>query len=404
MPGSNGKRESPLLERNVVAVSSAMLLLSLGENLWRKFLPKYLQALGAPIRAVGLFGSVEDFLDGIYQYPGGWLGDHLGRRNALVLFVALALVGYAMYAGATTWPWALAALVFVLGWSSMASPTLFAVVGDALPKEQRAMGFTVQAILRRVPILIAPILGGIVIARAGLVAGMRALFIVTIALALLTLAVVARVALPKIGGELTNIRGVWKSFPSSLRWLLLSDVFIRTCEGFVDEFAVIYAMNIIRLSAPQYGLLIAVQSITSIIVYIPAAAIADRLGRKPFVIATFLFFSAFPLAVAMSTSLLTATGAFVIGGLREIGEPSRKASIVDFAQPSLRARTVGLYYLIRSVAIAPAAFIGGVLWERQPALPFVVACCVGLAGTALYALSASSREQPHRDPAQSPSL
>src|SRR6476620_9076642 len=149
-------------------VSAAMLLLSLGESLWRKFLPKYLQALGAPIRAVGLFGSVEDFLDGIYQYPGGWLGDHLGRRRALLLFVTLAMIGYGLFAAASSWPWAIVALVFALGWSSMASPTLFAVVGDALPKERRAMGFTVQAILRRIPILLAPILGGIVIARAGL--------------------------------------------------------------------------------------------------------------------------------------------------------------------------------------------------------------------------------------------
>src|SRR5436305_9908242 len=93
------------LERNVVAVSIAMLLLSLGENLWKKFLPRYLQALGAPIRAVGLYGSAEDFLDGVYQYPGGWLGDRLGRRNALVVFVTLALIGYVLYAAGGSWVW-----------------------------------------------------------------------------------------------------------------------------------------------------------------------------------------------------------------------------------------------------------------------------------------------------------
>jgi len=86
--------------KNVVLVSAAMFLLSGGENLWRKFLPQYLRALGAPIRAVGFYGSLEDFLDGIYQYPGGFLGDHLGRRKALLLFVALAMVGYAIYAAA----------------------------------------------------------------------------------------------------------------------------------------------------------------------------------------------------------------------------------------------------------------------------------------------------------------
>jgi MFS family permease len=362
-----------------------MLLLSLGENLWKKFLPKYLQALGAPIRAIGLYGSAEDFLDGVYQYPGGWLGDHLGRRNALVTFVTLALIGYALYAVGGSWVWALVALVFAMAWTSMASPTLFAVVGDALPKERRTLGFTLQAILRRTPIVIAPLIGGWVIARSGLLRGMHLLFIGTIVCGVVTLFVVTRVRIDRIAGHPTNIRGVWRAVPDGLRRLLLSDIFIRTCEGLVDEFGVIYAMSIIGVSAPQYGLLIAIQMVTSIAVYIPAATIAGRIGAKPFVILTFLMFSFFPAAIVMSHGFAGLVVAYVIGGLREIGEPSRKALIVDFAEPALRARTVGLYYLIRSVAIAPAAFIGGLLWEVQPAVPFVTALVVGLIGTLIFA-------------------
>ena len=375
------------LEPNVIAVSVAMFLLALGENLWQKFLPKYLQALGAPIRAVGLFGSVDDFLDGIYQYPGGWLGDHLGRRASLLGFVVIAMVGYAMYGFAPDWRWIIAGLFFVSVWSSMGSPTLFAVIGDALPKERRAMGFTVQSMIKRVPIAVAPIIGGIMIARHGLVHGIRTLLIATIALALVTLVALSRVRIERIVGPPTNIRGVWQSFPGSLRWLLLSDVFIRTCEGLVDVFLVIYATTIVGISVPRYGLLVAVQMVTAILVYIPAGRIADRIGRKPFVIATFIAFSLFPLAVVMAHSFAALAGAFVVGGLREIGEPSRKALIVDFAQPATRARTIGLYYLIRSVAIAPAAFVGGLLWERQPSLPFFTALVAGLAGTVLFSLT-----------------
>ena len=76
-------------------------------------------------------------------------------------------------------------------------------------------------------------------------------------------------------------------------------------------------------------------------------------------IATFIAFAAFPVAVVLAHDFATLVVAFVVGGLREIGEPSRKAMIVDFAVPHLRARTVGLYYLIRSLSISPAAAIGG---------------------------------------------
>jgi len=375
------------LERNVVAVSAAMLLLALGENLWQKFLPKYLQALGAPIAAIRLFGSAKDFLDGVYQYPGGWLGDRLGRRAALFAFAVVAMIGYAIFAIAPSWPWIIGGLLLVSAWSSMGSPTLFAVVGDALPKGKRAMGFTVQSILRRVPIAIAPIVGGLVIVRFGLVTGIRALLVVTLVLGVIALTALARVRIARMAGPDTDIHGIWRTFPSPLRWLLVSDIFIRACEGLVDVFLVIYATTIVGISAPRYGLLIAVQMTTSIAVYLPAAKIADRVGRKPFVIATFLAFAFFPLAVVHAHSFAALIAAFIAGGLREIGEPSRKALIVDFAEPAIRARVVGLYYLIRSVAIAPAAFAGAVLWERHPSNPFLAAFAVGLAGTFLFALT-----------------
>src|SRR2546425_13367754 len=82
------------LERNVAIASAAVFLLGFGEELWKKFLPKYMEALGASTPMIGLFGTAEDFFDAIYQYPGGWIADHLGRRRAFLIFIALASAGY----------------------------------------------------------------------------------------------------------------------------------------------------------------------------------------------------------------------------------------------------------------------------------------------------------------------
>jgi MFS family permease len=380
------------LERNIVAVSVAMFLLALGENLWKRFLPKYLQLLGAPVTAIGFFGSCEDFLDGVYQYPGGWIADRYGRRRALLLFVTLAAIGYALYWVAPSWPFVFAGLVFVMAWSSMASPTLFAVVGDALPKERRALGFTVQSILRRVPIAVAPTLGGLAIAAYGLRSGIHLGLAVSVVLSAVTLGAVSRVNIPVTTDPIpTHIVAVWRSLPTPLRWLLASDIFIRTCEGLVDVFLVLYAINVIGISAPAYGILVAVQMTTAIVSYIPVARFADRMGRKPFVIATFVAFALFPVAVVLARDFATLVAAFVVGGLREVGEPARKALIVDLAVPSLRARSIGLYYLIRSLTITPAAFIGGLLWEITPALPFWMAGVIGFIGVVVFAVTVEER-------------
>ena len=378
-------------ERNVAVASAAVFLLGLGEELWKKFLPKYLEHLGAGPFVIGLFGTTEDFFDAVYQYPGGWLADRVGRRRAFLVFIGVASAGYLVYLLSPSWPWLFVGLAFAMAWHSMASPAVFAVIGDALPRSRRAMGFTLQSILKRVPMVISPLLGGALIAGLGIAAGVRVGLAVTLALAALTALVVRAINIPVRAGEAVNIRGVWRSFHQALKRLLVSDILIRTCEGMADIFVIIYVTNVLGLSVARYGLLVAIQITTSILVYIPAGRIADRVGRKPFVIATFLCFALYPVAVVTSSGFASLVVAFVVGGLREIGEPSRKAMIVDFAREDLRARTVGLYYLMRSLTITPSAAVGGLLWSVAPQAPFITAGVIGLAGTIVFAATVEER-------------
>jgi MFS family permease len=379
------------LERNVVVVSAVVFLLGFGEELWKRYLPKYLEALGAGVGGIGLFGTAKDFFDAVYQYPGGWLADRVGRRRAFLVFIAVASLGYFIYLVSPSWPYVFLGLALSMAWHSMASPAVFAVIGDALPKERRAMGFTLQSMLKRVPMAAAPLAGGALIAWAGVVSGVRAGLLVMLALAGLAAALTLAINLPVTVGAPANIRGVWRAFHATLKRLLVSDIIIRTCEGMAEIFIVLYVTNVTGVSLPQYGALVAVQMATAILVYIPAAKVADRVGRKPFVIATFVCFALFPVAVVLATSFTALAFAFVLGGLREIGEPSRKAMIVDFAEPHLRARTVGLYYLARGLTVTPAAAIGGLLWKIEPQAPFVAAGIIGIIGTLVFAATVEER-------------
>jgi MFS family permease len=379
------------LERNVSLASAAVFILGLGEELWKKFLPKYLEALGASTGAIGLFGTAEDFFDAVYQYPGGWIADRFGRRRAFLLFVTLASAGYLVYLLSPSWPFVFVGLALVMAWQSMASPAIFAIIGDALPRERRAMGFTLQSILKRVPIVIAPIAGGVLISSLGVVKGIHVALVITFALALITMLLVSRINVTVKTLHETGIVGVWQTFHTGLKRLLVSDVIIRTCEGMTGVITILYVTNVQHFSVRRYGTLVAIQMITSILVYIPAGKIADRVGRKPFVIATFLSFALFPVAIVAASSFLLIVLAFVIGGLREIGEPARKAMIVDLAQDNVRARSVGLYYLIRSLSITPAAAIGGLLWSIHPQVPFITAGIIGLIGTLVFAATVEEK-------------
>ena len=375
------------IERNVAAASGAIFLLGLGEELWKKFLPKYLESLGASVAAVGLFGTAEDFFDALYQYPGGWLADYWGRRKAFLTFLAAATVGYLVYLFSPTWPYLFLGLAFVMVWQTMGSPTIFATIADALPKNRHAMGFTLYSVLKRIPMVISPLIGGALFGAVGLARGVRVGLLITLGLAGCAATLLLSLRLPSTSRDDVRIGGVWNSFHPTLKRLLASDIVIRLCEGMADIFVVLYVTNVSGITLPEYGVLVSIQLMTSILIYVPSGKIAERVGRKPLVVATFLCFAFYPVAVILAHNFSGLVFAFILGGLREVGEPSRKAMIVGFAQQQMRARTVGLYYLVRSLSITPASVIGGLLWRVRPETPFVTAGIIGVLGTMLFALT-----------------
>jgi len=365
-----------------------MVILGTGEELWMRFVPKYLEALGASVTIISLYGVLRNLLDGVYQYPGGWLADRLGRRKSLVVFTLLAIAGYGLYMAAPDWRWVLAGTVFVMAWSSLSLPAIFAVIGDNLSSDRRAIGFSVQSILKRIPVVVGAMIGGWLIVRLGMVRGVRVGLAATIVLALVSILIVRRWYVEKPPGSRDShgFLSIWRGMDRNLKRLLVADILARWAEGIPDVFIVLYVTNVLGLNPLFYATLIAVQRLTSILIYLPIAKLSDRMNRKPFVLLTFAFFALFPLALARAHGLMWITLAFVVAGLREIGEPARKALIVDLASASARGRAVGAYYLVRGLAVFAAPFVGGVLWKVDPSLPFLVAFVVGVAGLIAYAV------------------
>jgi MFS family permease len=376
-------------------LAGSLFGLALGEELWQAYIPTYLTALGAGAVAVGLFGSSKDLLDSLFQYPGGWLADRFGRRRALLTFTALAMAGYATYALAPSWPVVFVGLFGVMAWKAGAFPTTFAVIGDSLPRERRAVAFSVQSVLIRLPRVIGAPLGGLLIAGFGMVAGIRVALLVTLVLALVVWMVQyygyredIRAPTHVTSGHL---RDVLSGMPSSLTRLLAADCLVRIGEGMAASFVILFVTQVRAFSAAEYGVLYAIQQAVAIAFYLPGGRFADVSGRTPVVMLTFVFFAAFPLAVRFASSYPALVAAFVVGGLKEIGEPARKSLIVDLAPDHQRARTVGAYYAIRNFLVVPAGLIGGLLWQRAPHLPLEAAFIVSGIGAVVFGLTSARR-------------
>jgi MFS family permease len=188
-------------------------------------------------------------------------------------------------------------------------------------------------------------------------------------------------AAPTAESSATTFFAVTRSFTPALRELLISDIFIRFCERIPYAFVILWAMNHARMDAQQFGLLVAFEMVTAMICYLPVAHLADKYGRRPFVLVTFLFFTLFPVTLLWGDSFGWLALAFVVRGLKEFGEPARKALIIGEAVPALRARTYGAYYLIRDCVVTTGSFLGAWLWSISPRANFIGAAVCGALGT-----------------------
>ncbi len=273
-------------------------------------------------------------------------------------------------------------------------PAIMSLISDAVPKNKRVMGVSMHSLVRRVPMALGPLIGGILIGVYGITNGVRISFIIAIVLAIVSIFIFS--AFIKDAGKrekTVKIRSMLKNLRGNLRTLLISDILVRFCEQIPYAFVVVWVVEKNGLSAFQFGILTAIEMVTAMIIYVPVAYLADRHTKKPFVVITFGFFTLFPLVLLFSRNFELLVIAFIIRGLKEFGEPTRKSLIMDFSPEGQKAGTFGAYYLVRDSIVSVVAFLGAFLWLISPSTDFLVAFAFGLLGTAIFWIFGKSSEK-----------
>ena len=382
------------LQRSTVGVLAMVVLVGMGERMAERFLPIYMMALGGGALAIGLLQAMDNFLSAIYSFPGGYLSDRIGTKKSLILFNLVAMGGFALVILIPTWQAVLVGAVFFISWSAISLPATLSLIYKVLPQNKRTMGVSMHSLVRRIPMALGPLVGGLFIIVWGERDGVRvafgaAFFMAAVALIMQQRMIEADNTLEANSGyacELTpekNPLKLLKLMNPSMKRLLVTDILIRFCEQIPYAFVVVWSMKIITepVTALQFGALTTIEMVTAVLVYIPVAYLADRSTKKPYVAITFVFFTLFPLVLLYSRSFEMLIVAFILRGLKEFGEPTRKALIMDLSPNNCRAGMFGLYYLIRDVVVAFAAIGGALLWQISPQANLVTAFIFGVVGT-----------------------
>jgi MFS family permease len=430
------------LERDVLVLSLAMLAFSLAFQMTSRYVPEYLNVLGASAGVIGLYGSVGNLISAVYPYPGGAISDRIGSRLALTLFGTIATVGFLLWyvapfvpavsvpvvefglpvvgavaVGGTVepWLWLFVGLFLTQAWKSFGLGATFAVVKQATDPEHLAMGFASTEVFRRIGFLLGPLLAaGLLAAAADFVTGFQYVLLVAVAFGAVATAaqhVLYDASEDTLGKSFEGIAGVvadLRAMPATLRPLLVADTLVRFANGMVYVFFVIVVTDFLAVGfevpglslRPDafFGVLLGVEMVIALVSMAPVSKLAERTGLKPVVAIGFTVYAVFPLLLIFAPAdqwLLVLLFAF--SGLRFAGLPAHKALIVGPAERDAGGRVTGTYYLLRNTIVIPSAALGGWLYGSEWALPtpagtivagpqlaFAAASAIGIAGVAYF--------------------
>jgi MFS family permease len=387
------------LQRSTVGVLAMVVLVGMGERMAERFLPIYILALGGGVLAIGLLQAMDNLLSALYSFPGGYLSDRIGTKKSLMIFNFVAMAGFTLVILVPAWQAVLAGAVLFISWSAISLPATMSLMYKVLPQHKRTMGVSMHSLVRRIPMALGPLLGGLCIGIWGEQHGVRLAFAAALVMAVAALLLQQRMIEDDAPERFTtphshkrtpekNPLKLLSLMNPAMKNLLVTDILVRFCEQIPYAFVVVWCMKTITesVSAFQFGLLTTIEMTTAVLVYIPVAFFADRSTKKPFVLITFVFFTLFPLVLLFSRSFEWLIVAFILRGLKEFGEPTRKALIMDLSPDHCKAGMFGLYYLIRDVFVSLAAVGGAFLWQVSPQANLLTAFFFGIVGTVGFAI------------------
>ena len=149
------------------------------------------------VRHWSLRHALRTLIGAIYAYPGGLLADRWGHRRAFITFNVVSIAGYALVLLIPRWGAVIAGMFLFLSWTCFSLPATFSLVGASVAANRYSMGIGVQMVIKRLPIMVAPLVGGILIDRFGVIPGVRVALIISILYA----AGATCIALPGVTGR-----------------------------------------------------------------------------------------------------------------------------------------------------------------------------------------------------------
>jgi MFS family permease len=356
----------PRLGRNVYALGAVSFFTDVSSEMIYPLLPVFLTSvLGASAGFVGTIEGAAESTAALLKLASGWWSDRIRRRKPLVLVgYVIASAMRPLVAIAQSASQVLVVRVSDRVGKGIRNSPRDALIADSVDPSIRGRAFGFHRSADNAGGVVGPLL-----AFAALTwwhESLRTVFWLASIPGIIAVLVVifgvkeVRRERPAAGADVDLRQPMSRRF-----WAVLVVIFVFTLGNSTDAF--------LLLRASQLGVPVALAPILWAVLHVvktasgtPGGALSDRVGRKPVLVAGWLWYAMIYLLFAQATAAWQAWALFAAYGIFfGLTEGSERALVADIVPAARRGAAYGWYYLAIGVGALPASVIFGLLWDRS---------------------------------------
>jgi MFS family permease len=364
---------------------------AIGDGLYVYLLPLYLRGLQASSAEVGLLYSILTVSTALTIIPGGFFADRFDRKKVMILGWAVWVPIPLMFFVSTNWTQLIPAMS--LYGFFLSGPATSAYVMTAARRDKVTITYTTISASWWLGYIFSPGIGGYISTAWGF---QLVFFIAFLLYAVATIVLFfisgQRAQKPQITTEETRTRS-W-NLPYAKKIILLSLFFsaVFFFLSLVRPLVVQFFQDVYKFESFQIGLLGSVGFLGSAVFSIGLGRIGDRRGKMiAAAIALLVGSLAFALFTVSSNIWLLVAASFLYGTSYMLWS-LMGACVGCFTPEESRGKWISLSQMLAISAASIAPFVGGLLYESSPYLPFYLVAGVSPI-LALLALSKVFKEE-----------
>ena len=383
---SKVREEFSFIGGNVFVLLVSWILMNFAGHMPETYYSLYVLELGGTPVSVGVISFSYMMALASVQFLGGYLADSYGRKRLVVTMTFALALSYLLYALAFSWEVILVGAV-LQGLFLVYQPALWAIMADSLPPEKRGVGYALSHLVGAVSIA-SPMVAGCMVGWAGLLTGMRVMYMVTVA-AYLTAAVfrfrLRETLRPDAGrpGVFEALRSypravresftVLKALPRTVLSLSVVYVAFYTFSWMCMQYYVIYATKFLGVGEGFWALLSAVWFASMYASTLPAGKLVDVVGRVAPLLASMPLTAAATWMFIKGGNVLLLTSFAVDGVAISMFSNAYQSLQTDLVAAEYRGRVIGFTNFFAYMFGALGGFVGGYLYEHvHPSAPFTL--------------------------------